>query len=74
MSLLVAQVLSLAGEFLFFLSFFFFFFLGPNLWHMEALRLGVKSELQLPAYATAIAMPDSSCVCDLHHNTGSLTY
>ena len=25
--------------------FLLFFFLGPNLWHMEVLRLGVKSEL-----------------------------
>ena len=30
-------------------------FLGPNSWHMEVPRLGVQSELHLPAYATAIA-------------------
>ena len=30
------------------------FFLGLYLWHMEIPRLGVESELQLPAYATAI--------------------
>ena len=30
-----------------------FFFLGLYLWHMEVPRLGVKSELQLPATATA---------------------
>ena len=35
-----------------------FVFLGPHPWHMEILRLGVKSELQLPAYTTAIATPD----------------
>ena len=29
------------------------FFLGPHLQHMEAPRLRVKSELQLPAIATA---------------------
>ena len=29
-------------------------------------RLGVKSELQLPAKATATAMWDPSCVCNLH--------
>ena len=29
-------------------------------------RLGVESELQLPAYATAT--PELSCVCDLHHS------
>ena len=44
------------------LFFFFFFFIGPHLWHMEVLRLGVKSELQLLAYTTA------------HSNAGSLTH
>ena len=29
-------------------------------------RVGVESELQLPAYATATSMPDLSRVCDLH--------
>ena len=32
------------------LFFFSFFFLGLHLQHMEVLRLGVKLELQLPAY------------------------
>jgi len=32
---------------------------------MEVLRLGVKSELQLPAYATATAASDLSCICSL---------
>ena len=43
--------------FLFF-SFLFYCFLllGPYLGHMEVPRLGVKSKLQLPAYATATAM------------------
>ena len=49
--------------------FFFFFFLGPHLRHMEVSRLGVKSELQLLAYTTVIAMLDSSCICDLHHSS-----
>ena len=31
------------------------FFLGPHLQHMEVPRLGVKLELQLPAYTTATA-------------------
>ena len=44
-----------------------FCFLGPHLQHMEVPRLGVKLELQLPAYATA--MPDPSLVCDLHHSS-----
>ena len=36
---------------------------------MEVPRLGVKLELQLPAYATAIAMADLSHVCDLCHSS-----
>ena len=50
-------------------SFFFLVFLGPHPWHMEVPRLGVKSELQLVAYATAIAMPDPSHICNLHHSS-----
>ena len=50
----------------FFLS---FVFLGPHPRHMEVPRLGVESELQLLAYATATAAPDLSCVCDLHHSS-----
>ena len=47
-----------------------FVFLGPHPWHMKVPRLGVESELQLPAYATATATatPDLSCICDLHHS------
>ena len=36
---------------------------------MEVPRLGVKSELHLPAYATATATRDPSCICDLHHSS-----
>ena len=43
---------------------FFFFFSGP--WHLEIPGLGVKSELQLPAYTTATATQDLSHVCDVH--------
>ena len=46
---------------------FFFCFLGLHLWHMEVPRLGIKSELQLLAYTTAIATWDLSHVCDLSH-------
>ena len=46
---------------------FFFSFLGLHPQHMEVPRLGVKLELQLPAYATA--MGDLSLVCDLHHSS-----
>ena len=43
-------------------------FIGPYLQHMEVSRLGVESELELLAYATATAMPDLSHICDLHCN------
>ena len=36
---------------------------------MEVPRLGVKSELELPAYTTAVAMPDPSFVGNLHHSS-----
>ena len=50
----------------FLLSFFFFlFFLGPYLWHIVVLSLGVESELQLPAYTKPQAMQDLRRVCDL---------
>ena len=44
---------------------FSFFFLGLHLQHMEIPRLGVKLELQLPAYATAMATPDLSSIFNL---------
>ena len=53
------------------------FFLGPHPGHMEVSRLEVKLELQLPAYTTATATQDPSCVWDLHTacgNAGSLTH
>ena len=36
---------------------------------MEVPRLGVESELQLLACATATAMPDLSHVCNLHYSS-----
>ena len=52
------------------ISFLFFFaFLGPHPRHREVPRLGVESELQLPAYTTAAARPDPSLICDLHHSS-----
>ena len=36
---------------------------------MQVPRLGVKLELQLPAYATATEMPDLSHVYNLHHSS-----
>ena len=48
-------------------SFFFFFFsLGPHPWHVEVPRLGIKWELQLPAYTTATATRNLSHICELH--------
>ena len=47
---------------------FFVLFLGLHLQHMEIPRLGVESELQLLAYATAA--PDLSGICDLCHSLG----
>ena len=35
---------------------------------MEVPGLGVESNLQLQAYTTAIATPDPSCICNLHHS------
>ena len=49
--------------------FFFFLFLGLHLEHMEVPRLGIESELQLLAYATATAMSELSHVCDLRHSS-----
>ena len=54
---------------LFLLLFCFVCFLGPYLQHVEVLWLGVASELQLPAYTTATATWDPSCVSDLHHSS-----
>ena len=44
-------------------------FLGLHLRHMVVPRLGVQSELELPAYTTATATPDLSRVCDPHHSS-----
>ena len=53
-----------------FLFFVFLPFLGLLSRHVEVPRLGVSSELQLPAYATATATAtgDPSLVCNLHHS------
>ena len=57
-------------EFSFNQSNFFFFSSQPHPRHMEVPKLGVKSELQPLAYATAtaIATPDLSRISDLHHS------
>ena len=53
----------------FFLSFFFLVFLGLYPLHIEVPRLWVQSELQLPAYTIAIAVPDPRRIFDLHHSS-----
>ena len=65
-----SDCVSVMSDCSFFFSFLSFFcFLGPHPWHVEVPRLGVKSDLQLLAYATATAMWDPSCVYDLHHSS-----
>ena len=51
----------------FHVNFFFLFLLfrAIPMWHMEAPKLGVELELQLPTYTTATATRDQSHVCDL---------
>ena len=59
--------------------FFVVVLLGLYLQHIEVPRLEVQSELQLPAYTTATAIPDPSCGVSVtyttaHGNTRSLTH
>ena len=44
-------------------------FLGKYLSHIEVPTLGVKSELQMQAYTTAIATKDPSHFWDLQHSS-----
>ena len=44
--------------------FIYFVFLGLHLRYMEVPRLGVEL-----GYTSASAMPDPSCVCNLHHSS-----
>ena len=54
---------------------FSFCFLGPHPWHMELPRLGVKSELHLPAYTTQCQIQATSATyTTAHGNTGPLTH
>ena len=59
----------LPGRTRMFPSFFFFSFLGPHLQPMEVPGLGVKLELQPPAYTTATATQDRSHIWDPHHSS-----
>ena len=40
-----------------------------HVWHIDVPRLGVKSELLLPAYAIATATQYLSCVCNLNRSS-----
>ena len=64
-------ILKVVGFFFLFCFLFLFVFLvfcpfRAHPQHMEVPRLGVESEVFLPAYTTATAMPDPSHICDLH--------
>ena len=54
---------------LFCFVFVFVLLFGLYWWHMEVPKLGVKSELQLLACATATGTPDLSYIYDLHHSS-----
>ena len=49
--------------------FFFFCFSGPHPQHRAFPRVGVRSELQLPACTTATATRDLSHIFNLHHSS-----
>ena len=66
---LLHEFLGVQRTFMLVSNFFFYFFLGLHQWHREVPRLGVESELQPLAFTTATAMPDSSCICNLHHSS-----
>ena len=52
------------SPFIIYLFIYLFWFLGPHLWYMEVPRLGVESELQLPAFTTATEDPSHVCTTD----------
>ena len=54
---------------LLFWFFFFFAFFRAAPVTCDVSRVGAESELQLPAYTTAIAVWDPSRICDLHHSS-----
>ena len=46
-----------------------FLFFKAHSWHIKVPRLGVESELHLPAYTPAAATQDPSRICYLHHSS-----
>ena len=69
LNLLLTKINTIYHIVYFFSFYFIFCFLGPHPQHMEVPRLGVHLELLLLAYPTARAMPDPSCICELHHSS-----
>ena len=67
--LCLGAVFFLFWGFFCFVLFWGFLGRGLHLQHMEVPSLGVELELQLPAYATAIATRDLSCICYLYHSS-----
>ena len=53
----------------YFMLFYIILFLGPNQQHLEVPRLGVESELQMPACTTATATGDLNLVFEPHHSS-----
>ena len=52
-----------------YLSIYLFFLLWPHPQQVEVSRLGVKSDLQLPASTTATATGDLSRICEPYHSS-----
>ena len=65
LSQLLSSSMSISSSFFFFA----FCFLRPHPQYMKIPRLGVQWELQLPAYTTATAASDPSCVWNLYQSS-----
>ena len=69
--LYLIDMILLMGLVSLFILFYFIFvaFLGLHLWHMKVPRLGVETQLQVPAYARATEVWDTSHICNLDHSS-----
>ena len=67
----ILKILSAQEMFCLFVLLFLLFFRATSTAHRgsQVPRLGVKSEPQLPAYATVTATSDPRCICDLHNSS-----
>ena len=70
--ILIVLLLMIRQSFSFLMFLSFFFFLRLHSQYIEVSRLGVESELKSPAHATALARPDPSRICSLHHSSWQL--